>query len=293
MSFRPPLSGEQSRIPAPEMREGPFSIEGAYKEASRIGLNTAIDPKSLIGKHYNEQEVRADVQYANAQEGELDAGMSDHEKEAIKLAKIVEAVVDEQVNAGWFGPNIKTTPASKYDDIGSKVDLVAEAKVEGKSGTAHVALAIDVTYSHDLKRKVHLIQEEIMRNKLATVKYYRSKDGEYVGSLKNIPRLVLGIDSSNAARLARVWFQKNPAIKNDPVREQLLIEAIDQCEAFEKYAKRVGSEDAAASYRLLGLILQKAYGTPVTMNKRQSFSRDDKVFRQLQVMINSLDTPLQ
>ncbi len=285
--------GEQGRIPAPDMREGIFSIEGAYKEASRIGLNTAIDPKSLIGKHYNEQEVRADVQYANDKEGKLDADMSDHEREAIKLAKIVETVVDEQINAGWFGPNIKTTPASKFDDIDGKVDLVAEAKVESKSGTAHVALAIDVTYSHDLKRKIHLIQEEIVRNELATVKYYRSNSGKYVGSLRNIPRLVLGIDSSNAERLARVWFQKNPAIKNDPVREQLLIEAIDQCEAFEKFATKVGSQKAAASYRLLGLILQRAYGTPVTMNKRQSFSKDDKVFRQLQVMINSLDTPLQ
>ncbi len=284
--FIPPGFERRISTPPPDVREGAFTLEKAHTAAQKILVREAIDPAKL-GEPFNQRDVLRDMQYAKDKEAELERDATPHEKETMKLAKVLEVAVNAQINAGWFGPNVHTKPTSKFDDVENKIDLIAEIDVHSQGLTAHVALGIDVTYARELKGKISRIQGEIIKNELATVKYYQSQDGHFTGSLNDIPRLVIGVDEERAGIIAKAWYEKNPALKKDPLREQILIELIDQCEAFASYADRMGSAKAAASYRRTQKLLLKAYGSEVTAQKRQEFGKD-KVFRQLQILINSL-----
>jgi len=286
--FVPP--GFERRVRNVESREGPFTIEKAYIAAQEINAKEAIDPRTF-GESFSQTGIARDMQTVRDQEKAFDAEDDSDSKRARKLSKILEIVIHEESKMGWLGADARTVLPSKFDDFNNKIDLIAELTVKSENFTAHTALGIDVTYSKDLSKKVEDIIAGIDKGEMSTVKYYQSSDGRYQGSLKKVPRLVVGVSEESATVMARAWYEKNPALHSDPLREQVLIQLIDQCRAFEQYAKTKGQEDAEAAYRFTGKFLHRAYGRPVTPQDRGRFSKD-KVFAALELMITKLEQGL-
>ncbi len=284
----PPRFEGQFRPPQPEKREGSFGLDKAHVAAQEVIERQAIDPRELGGP-YNQKDVFADIQYARDMEKKFEQDSDERVRTARKLSKIMEVALYEQVNKGWFGSNAHAVLPSKYDDIKNKVDLITEFEITEANVSAHaqIPMGIDVTYSHDLKRKIHDIQGDIDSGQLTTVKYYKSPDGHMVGSLPKVPRVVVGMDEQSALVVARAWYEKNPALKTDPLRDKVLIQVIDQCEAFERYAHTKGNQEAAKSYARAKTLFQKAYGQEVTPEKRKKFI-NDKVLQTLELLIHQL-----
>lgn len=288
MPLRPPGFSFNERQPPPsaDRRDGPFDLNKAFEVARGIIKREAIDP-SKLGKPYSDRDIYADMQHARNKETEFERNSSTHEKESRRLAKILEVAIHEQVQAGWFGSDAHTLIPSWYDDVINKTDLITEFDLREAGVTTHAAMGIDVTYAQELKSKFHRIKEEIDEGVLGTVKYYKSRDGRFTGSLNKVPRVVIGMDEEAAMVVARAWYGNNPALKTDRLRDQVLIQAIDQCEAFAEYADTQKKPEIAAEYRRTKELFQKAYGQPVTPEKRRQFS-NDKVFRALELLLLEL-----
>ena len=290
MGLIPPGFEGRLKVPEPEKKEGSFDLNKAYQAAEGIIEKESINPRKL-GTPFNQQDVFFDMQYVRDKKGEFARESDQRIEKAHKLSKILEVAIYQQVNKnGWFGPDAHAVLPSEYDDFRNKVDLITEFELRKENVRAHtqVALGIDVTYSHELKRKIHDIQTEIDRDELTTVKYYRSPDGSMVGSLPKVPRVVVGMDEQSAGIVARAWYENNPALKTDPLRDKVLIQIIDQCTAFEAYAKSKGSEEAAVRYRAAKDLFQAVYGQPVTPENRKKFLHD-KVLQTLELLIHQLN----
>ena len=268
-----------------ERRDGPFDLETAYQAAEAVIAAEAIDPRKL-GKPYHDIDVMADMQKVRDCKTQF-AKDDERTKKARKLSKILEVAIHQQVNAGWFGRSTRAVLPSEFDDYVNKVDLITEFGVKDSPAKAHAALGIDVTYGDDLTAKIHKILEQIDKGVLSTVMYYKSPDGRFVGSLNHVPRVIVGMDEASAGIIARAWYQGNPALKTDPLREKVIIEIIDECEAFERYAIAKGRPEVAESYRYMREIFEKIYGDSVTPEDRKQFA-NDKVLQRIELIINQL-----
>jgi len=230
-----------------------LDIEKAYKRASKALDADRIDPEALEG--CDEQTVARDMQYVRDRQAQFKLETRPEALEDEKVATMFEAIIHEQVDlSDWLGPNAETITASYFDDIANGVDTIVRFQSEEEADT-HMGLAIDVTFSTDIRDKLNRILNDIEQGKLAEVKYFGSPKPEspdeyvYSGGLK-VPRVVIGIEKRTVEKLAGLWLDKKKKELGDHMVQRVIAkEILDQLELFEKYARsRNNRNHIAESY---------------------------------------------
>ncbi len=151
-------------------------------------------------------DVEADKEYVEKLQAKMREEDTPEQKEAARIAEILELLYTDSAEKGrWMGDKAMIRITSIYDDIKNGIDMVTEFSDEGKF--SHLGLAIDVTFSGDIRRKLIRIRKGILSGQLAKVKYYLSEEGGEPG-LNNIPHVVAGANLQTIEELSNLWFQK-------------------------------------------------------------------------------------
>jgi hypothetical protein len=221
-------------------------LRKVYERALGFLSKEAIQ-ESSFASHYGPEVVQNDtteVQNLKLHFGEHDSKIA---------SRVFEAIMHEHVElSGWLGPHAETTRTSEYDDFKNGVDMIVEFNEH--DSTQHLALGIDVTFgSHTLDKKFERIKHEIDADELARVKYFRAHG--YEGALKQLPRIVVGVDIDKVIALAGLWDRKQNNVLGGHVTKDIVsLEIEKQLLTFLKYAKKLNKVSAVRSY-------EKAYNT--------------------------------
>lgn len=196
---------------------------------------------------YSRKSIQDDVDYVERRQREFKAGS--HEKmashgdltkgEVKQLSEILEYQIIKGLNVDGWIPYVTAVKTADADDIGRGVDAVLEFSKDAISGQA--GLSMDVSFSHDLRSKFEKIKKDIERfdndsNRLAVVKYFKSKQSGFRGELSGIPRVVVALDLGVMEDMARSKDTKNHIAKHIVVSE-----ITQQLAVFRKYAEKVNS----------------------------------------------------
>lgn len=222
-------------------REHPM-IKEMYPVAKDILSKSAFDPKSFIG-HYSQESVEKDIEKIERLKSTFAP------ENAIKrTSEVFEALIYQHAELSeWLGSNAETIRTSEYDDIINGIDLIVE--FTDAESSKHLALGVDVTFgTREIREKFERIKAEIDKNELAEVKYFDSHN--ITGRLKQLPRVVVGVEMDTVISLAALWYRKkNEELANHFVRDILVQEITIQLEKYLQYAEEIGSNDAVRSYR--------------------------------------------
>lgn len=223
---RDPLSEARKERLAHEMRQ----------KAERI---IAVDQIQMddFRDLYSDQVVDADSAEVARLAARFSAEQTPEEKRSKELATVLEAIILEQMDQSmWFGERVTTVAAAPYDDYVNGVDMIATVDVSGQA-RAHTGLAIDVTFSGNAKKKFDRILRNISNGTAASVKYF--DNGDVRGELKQIPRVVLGVQGANAQHLGELWVSQKHALEQHPIILQFADQIFQQLEAYTFFAERV------------------------------------------------------
>lgn len=252
-----------------------------HERAEKILQEEAVDPHHFIDL-YGEKNVSRDLNHIQELKEKF-------EHSSDKTAKVFETIVYQHIELSeWLGPNAETIKTSEFDDIENGVDLIVEFTTDNFK--KHLALGIDVTFgSHILEKKINRIKEEIDADTLTEVKYYESHD--FKDSLKNAPRVIVGVEKDTVVALAALWMRnQNAELGKHFAREIIIKEITLQLQTFLAYAKSVGSEKAVRSYTQALSIVKNSVG-PVSPERREAYSKNstdinnDKVLQSIQAQL--------
>ncbi|MBI4121133.1 MAG: hypothetical protein HY457_02670 [Parcubacteria group bacterium] len=233
-----------------EKRKARLEQEAAAEEARVLELASEKAEKRLTEDQidftnpefrgvFTDAAVEKDMQYLARVEAAIKEGETERSRDTFRLARILEAIIHEQTElANWLGSGATTIKTSRLDDIANGVDEVVEFRKD-EGHTAHLGLGIDVTLgTHFLGQKFERIRKEIESGKLAQVRYFKSSDGSFVGTLPLLPRVIVGAERRHITELARLWVNnKNKELAEHPFKKVLIAEIIEQLRAFREYAR--------------------------------------------------------
>jgi hypothetical protein len=207
---------------------------------------------------YDQDKIRADINEVNRLKGTfMLEKKEDYEKANEQLAHVFEMIMfDQGESAEWFGPNCYFIKTSDYDDYINKIDMVAE--FEEDDAVSRMGMALDVTFGHDISKKVDKIISDIKQGKSGQVDYFESEVSDMRGQLLNVPRVVVGADVDTVRELTNMWMENSSAdMAKHPVQFQFLDQIIRQCDYFSKLATEEGQEKIASSYEKLRRTVEK------------------------------------
>lgn len=229
--------------------ENDVLVFDAYKKAASIYKPTNMDE---FASTYGESKILGD----KARVKELDdlflnehRNNSEEMKQIHRIAKTFEIIFFDQAGvSNWLGENAKTLQVSKYDDLVNGVDSVVEFTPNGSYSI--LALAVDITSSHELGRKFDRIKKEIDNEKLTELTYFKSEAFNFIGRKFNIPRVVIGADRKVLIDLMEKWLDKDKKGLAEHVIRVIIIEEItEQLEVFINYAESTGKQKIADIYK--------------------------------------------
>lgn len=251
--------------------------EQAYVIAAGKLEQDRVKTSDFIGMY--KDQVEDDENYVTKRKLEFEAEATPENRKNKKLATILEAIINEQIElSDWLGPEAESMAATDYDDIKNGVDSIIEFR-EGEISGRHLALAIDASYSTELSKKLDRIKREIEEGLLTEVKYFYSDQLDFRGRLEKIPRVVVGAERNRLTNLIFTWLeshwmetipldQQKKLIKEEGLKEQLkaikerqrvakkqleihpmqfliIAQIIDQLDAFQGYAEKIGQTEVA------------------------------------------------
>ncbi len=267
--------------------EHPVIIE-MHKRAEKILREDAIDPHNFVDL-YGEENVARDMEKIKRLKAKFE-----HD-EIKRVAEVFEAMVYQHTElSDWLGPNAETIRPSEFDDIINGIDLIVEFNNE--DFTKHLALGVDVTFgSHTIGKKMERIKTEITSDELATVKYFESHG--FKGSLKQVPRVVIGLEKNTIISLAALWMRNQNAELGDHFAKDVIMREItQQLQTFLKYAIAIKSEKAVRSYTQALAILKST--SDVASPERVIHSKEhaeeiknDRVFKDILNHLESFKIP--
>jgi hypothetical protein len=265
--------------------ENELLLDDAYSRALRLD-----DPVDMADFSDLYKDVNVDLAYVEDMDRKFAESLRrETEVNAMfrKMAKVFEVIVSEQMEmSNWLGESAMTEQASKYDDYKNGVDTVVE--FDEPDGASHLALAIDVTSSHELTRKFTRIKDEIDSGVLTKVKYFVSENLGIRGEKGNIPRVVIGADRKTIMDLVGRWMDKdNEALAEHVVQAIVIEEIIEQLEAYIKYAKKISKDKVASIYQRTLEILQRIKEEKKLSEDMIYSAREDQVLQAIQA--NLLD----
>lgn len=230
---------------APPVQEQPLdpTVKGAHDKAAALFREYEIDPRAFT--EYGTEEIERDIAYVARREASFERDAN------TPFAEIFEGIVFEQgEQSDWFGKNARTIKTSRYDDIVNKADLLVELEHQDGATPSPLSLAIDVTFStreEPLDKKFALIQENIDKGTLGSIKYFTSEGIDFHGALRRVPQVVIGTERDTVGRLAYEWMREDKKARNEffrthPIQNLILAEMKEELAAFRAYAKASGNE---------------------------------------------------
>ncbi len=207
---------------------------------------------------YGDRRVEEDKKEVEKRKNFYKENNSNQEKEAKKLATIFEAIINENLELSeWLGENAQTMPTTEYDDFVNGVDTIIEFIEEDKN-PSHLGMAIDATYSSELGKKFTKIKENIDKEKLATIKYFKSINMDFMGEKSQIPRVIVGADNNTIKELIELWYTgKKKELGEHPIQFQIMEEILIQLESFMQYAKKINKPGIKEKFRIIYNIIEK------------------------------------
>jgi hypothetical protein len=200
---------------------------------------------------YDQEEIQHDLQEMERTEKNLE-NIRHGSEEAKKKAELLEYIVFEQGELGeWFGKFIQTIKTCKYDDIKNSIDLILKLKKDQKNEqvkeelASYLGLAMDVTFERPRDifgeggDKFKRIIDEIDKDLLAEVKYFKADKDSPPEKLKNLPRVVLNIQDSTVDELIELWLNgDSEALASHWVQVHILYQISAQLYVYEEYARK-------------------------------------------------------
>jgi len=229
-------------------------ILSTFPRAEKRMQKAAIDPYTFTDL-YGPENITRDAQEVTrlkslfAKEsgkrvGELTVG------DIHEMAQILEYYVYTGINQGNWVPNCTAIKTSEYDDYKNGVDLVLEHTHQHNH--THLGLAVDVTFSQDITKKMVRIKQSIDADALSKVKYFSSEKSHMRGELSSIPRVVSAIDLPMLEDLFS--FERRGAIAEHQVRAALVQDMETQLAQFTAYAERTGKQCATRLAQVYHLV---------------------------------------
>lgn len=198
---------------------------------------------------YGSEAVDRDIALANRYQKIFAAENSEQSANAHKIAEVFESIVLTQSEmSNWLG-NAHTLKTARFDDYVNKVDMLAEWK-HPEQGSHLLALAVDVTFaSKTVEKKISAIKAEIDKGELGSVRYFRDVDGNFMGTRRNVPRVVIGVSEPMVTELAHLWVNdEKKALGAHPVQKLLVNEIDFQLQHMRAYAMRIGNIGAVNAF---------------------------------------------
>jgi len=168
----------------------------------------AIDPMSFSDL-FDPASIKADIAYVQEMETKFSRNRNTDDVSSRRRGELLEAMIFWQIKyARWFGVDADAVAVSRYDDIANGVDLVVQFLKEG--GFKFLAMTVDVTSSPDqMTTKLDKIKKDILEGKLSKIKYFdpdpnkkKQASLKIRGELRDIPRVIVGIDNRTLRELS-------------------------------------------------------------------------------------------
>jgi hypothetical protein len=208
---------------------------------------------------YTEEQVKKDSQYAKRKQAVFAERDTLEEKNLKKISDVFEAtVLTSARNANWFSKaNVMKTLL--YDDYENKIDLIAEWHV-GEDLSQLLALGVDVTFSAGKsKQKLEYIRDRILKDELASMKYFKDYRGDFSGTRNNLARCIVGLSKGAVEELATISRQPDAIdqLRKHPAQRVLLNQMFTQLKAMNNFAIAHGSGKSASAIFQAANIIQR------------------------------------
>lgn len=227
------------------------TIEKAYKKAEAMlhDPDYAIQMDSFTDLYH--EGVAADKRRVELKRATHKFSETKESTEMKRVADIFEAIMLEQSELSeWLGSNVAVIKTTEYDDFVNGVDLIADwkSKTGGESHT--LALAVDVTFgAGSVEKKMRRNKENIDKNQLGKIKYFRAGDGTMRGERSAVPHVVIGAGKRTVEELAKLWTSgEKKKLGSHPIQRILVEEIWFQMKAIHSYAKARGLKRVEEAY---------------------------------------------
>jgi hypothetical protein len=247
---------------------------------------------------YSKKTVEADMEWVRKEEERFEREDTPEQKEARKISTIFETLIYDQAEMSeWLGKSAITIKSSRYDDIKNGIDLIIEFPDSEEVAASHLALAVDVTLSSELEKKMSGIKRDIEHGKLSTVKYFKSETLDIRGEKKDVPKVVIGADSKTLNTVIDLWMQQTGESKDrlsrHPIQFIILEEIMLQLEKFRDYGEKIGQGKASESYDKVKDIMSGIYREKLKLREEilgdnESVIENDKVYRAINSHLDKL-----
>ncbi|OGG45806.1 hypothetical protein A2673_03970 [Candidatus Kaiserbacteria bacterium RIFCSPHIGHO2_01_FULL_50_13] len=244
-------------------------IERAHARAKQIFSDRthAIQSPDFFSV-YGEDGVKADMREVIALRKRWEQKETNYDRVTKKMGDVLEAIVlVHSKQSDWLG-GADVMKTSSWDDYKNKTDMLAEW-YSPEDGSRLLALAIDVTFGKiAIEKKLKKIREEIDRGELGSIKYFKDRRGDFMGTRNNVPRTVIGVSTGVVEELANAWMKNDDAALKDHAIQVVLVEEIlTQLTAMQAYAKRKHKDAVVGAYQqalvVVGQLRKKKAEIPI------------------------------
>ena len=237
---------ESARAKQPtQMRvEAEKQIPLAASKAARL-IEARRPSPDVFQDLYGADNIEKDQQLVERMKGRFEHIDTADGRNSELLAIAFEGLLIDRVSKGIFGQRVTMSPTAEFDDVINGVDAVVE--ITG-ARTENLGLAIDATFSPDVRKKFSEIFSRIQAGQLATIKYFHSEAVGIRGEFK-VPLFVLGMSADNILPLLESWNGgQEDVLQNNPYPLVLLKELAEQATVFGAFARKHGKDILAKRY---------------------------------------------
>jgi hypothetical protein len=204
------------------------TYQKAYKKSKNVDSNR-IDMAEFTDHVDLVKDLRA-VRSKLVEMSVRDSTQTKESLETMALGEILEAELFDSIHNGLLGSEVKPFLPSMFDDLFLGNDLVLEHSRDGFK--SYSSIGVDVTVSEGgFLSKLEKVREKILRGQLNKVKYFASPDGNFRGTLDNVPNFIVGLDRANLFQFTDAWV-KGSDVHDEHIRAILLGQIKTQCEYF-------------------------------------------------------------
>ena len=149
-----------------------MNLEAVYKRAVEFLDEERIDPSKDFKGLYSDEMIKKDSDYVEKRQQKFKADDTPEAIEMKKYATVFEAIIHDEIDMnGWMGMYATAKKASWYDDLKNGIDEIIEFEQTEISPSAHLALAVDITFSKDIYGKMNEIAARIESGDAGVIKY--------------------------------------------------------------------------------------------------------------------------
>ena len=261
-------------------------IDIFYEKARSMLREDKIDPDNF--EYYDKEMIARDKKYVEEMKSIFSESNTKEEKISLKFATVLEAIIDQHTTlSNWLGERAHSRQASDFDNYKNGIEF----ETEQPESTSHLGLAMDVTFSNNLSKKISRIKDEIDKDELPEIKYFESEIEDSIssqGRVRDLPRVIIAFDTKSLSELAALWIQgKNSELGNHPAQILITEEILLQLKTYREYAQANNQRKIVRRYdRSISIVesikLEKEELYLETQKKHGQSHKDNPAFINLQ-----------